>query len=352
MFNKTINELYLTLTYRCNLNCPYCFTKSSGYYNLNKDMEEETAYQSIDELLKNSESKYLAIKFFGGEPLLRFDLIQKITEYAKQQAKARDKKFHFIIYTNGVLFEDNIINYFNQNNFIIRLNAEYLNTANLDSNKLIPILQKLDLCENIKTILVFRFSPVHFEIFKTIEFLKAQAKIKNLIISILPLTAFEEDSPFLFKSDEYASYKEKIMNFIQNNILNISKKEKPFIEFLDFDAKQKLEDSPELFQFKDYFCQAGRHSLTIDINGDIYPCERMVNQSKFCFGNINQGIKEIKYSNFMLQTMFSDKKIPFSDFYCPHENWLFNKKFNKIPQVYIQRSLIFEDLYKEYRKLI
>ena len=95
-----MSYMELILTDQCNLRCSYCFEKDKNPHN----MSDETAMASVDFLMEESgPTKNLTMLFFGGEPLLRFDLMQKVWEYATKRADALGKKINWDMTTNGTL---------------------------------------------------------------------------------------------------------------------------------------------------------------------------------------------------------------------------------------------------------
>ena len=114
-----IRNIALFVTQYCNLNCIYCYGHG-GEYGKKGAMEEKTAFQAVDWLIEKSE-KYmdLSISFFGGEPLLNYELIKKVVSYSKKKGKEKNKRFKYSITTNGTLLNDKIINYFKENKFSV-----------------------------------------------------------------------------------------------------------------------------------------------------------------------------------------------------------------------------------------
>jgi sulfatase maturation enzyme AslB (radical SAM superfamily) len=111
--NAGANRLVAYLTRRCQLNCQHCFLLKK-----NIDMKEETLFRLID-LLFTSPRKHVELQFFGGEPLLRMDLIKKAVIYAKKFATKKKKNIRFSINTNAVILEKSKLNYFKKNAFVI-----------------------------------------------------------------------------------------------------------------------------------------------------------------------------------------------------------------------------------------
>jgi len=101
------------ITSKCNLSCEYCFTAFESKFP-REDSNLETGKAIVDFLLMNSAVQNVGLSFFGGEPLLKFDLLQQVVEYAQQRGKLARKRFNFSITTNGTLIDEEKIDWFKQ----------------------------------------------------------------------------------------------------------------------------------------------------------------------------------------------------------------------------------------------
>ena len=107
--------LCLHVSHDCNLRCRYCFADEGAYHSVRETMSFETAKAAIDFLLRESGSrKVLEVDFFGGEPLMNFETVKNTVRYAKEEGAKRGKKFLFTTTTNGLLLDDEIIGFFNE----------------------------------------------------------------------------------------------------------------------------------------------------------------------------------------------------------------------------------------------
>ena len=121
-----VKALCLHIAHDCNLKCKYCFAEEGEYHGHRALMSSEVGRAAIDFLIKNSgKRRNLEVDFFGGEPLMNFDVVKDIVEYGRQQEKIYDKNFRFTITTNGVLLNDDILEYINKNmhNVVISLDG-------------------------------------------------------------------------------------------------------------------------------------------------------------------------------------------------------------------------------------
>lgn len=111
---QAIQNINLFITHKCNLNCIYCYEKPNhASFPIFKQMTSDTAFKAIDWLIRNSQDKQeLSVNFFGGEPLLNFELIKKVVEYADFQQIIHNKSIKFSVTTNGLLLDKEKIIFF------------------------------------------------------------------------------------------------------------------------------------------------------------------------------------------------------------------------------------------------
>ncbi len=110
-----VKALCLHIAHTCNLNCSYCFASQGKYHGDRAVMSFEVGKQALDFLVANSGSrKNLEVDFFGGEPLMNFDVVRELVAYARSIEKEHNKKFRFTLTTNGLLIDDDVIEFANQ----------------------------------------------------------------------------------------------------------------------------------------------------------------------------------------------------------------------------------------------
>lgn len=113
---SVIKALCLHICHDCNLRCEYCFAGTGDFKGARSMMSAETGKKAIDFVIKNSQNrKNIEIDYFGGEPLMNFEVVKEITEYAKAQGEKHGKNFRFTITTNGLLLNEDIKAYINEN---------------------------------------------------------------------------------------------------------------------------------------------------------------------------------------------------------------------------------------------
>ena len=105
-----VKALCLHVAHTCNLNCSYCFASQGKYHGERAVMSYEVGKRALDFLVENSGSRRnLEVDFFGGEPLMNFDVVKKLVAYARSIEKEKNKNFRFTLTTNGVLIDDIIV---------------------------------------------------------------------------------------------------------------------------------------------------------------------------------------------------------------------------------------------------
>ena len=113
--NTYIKALCLHIAHTCNLNCEYCFASQGKYHGERALMSLEVGKRAIDFLIENSGKRHnLEVDFFGGEPLMNFDIVKGIVKYARSIEKEHNKNFRFTLTTNGVLLDDDVIDFANK----------------------------------------------------------------------------------------------------------------------------------------------------------------------------------------------------------------------------------------------
>ena len=110
-----VKALCLHVAHTCNLNCSYCFASQGRYEGERALMSFEVGKRAMDFLIENSGTRRnLEVDFFGGEPLMNFEMVKKLVAYCREQEKIHNKNFRFTMTTNGVLIDDDVIDFCNK----------------------------------------------------------------------------------------------------------------------------------------------------------------------------------------------------------------------------------------------
>jgi uncharacterized protein len=295
------NFLILNITGGCNLACKYCFAETAGN---KKSMTLETARKAIDNLLaqKNEINEY-SIYYFGGEPLLKKELLRQITEYAYREiAVKRNKMVNFLVNTNATLINKEAIELFRQYRFRVTVSIDGPKEIH-DANRIyyngkgsyVEVEEKINLLKenNITTNLRATFSP----------------KIKNLV-SIFDF--FEKlQLPYAYSFTLTNDYKSNSADthFDKRQLEGITRELQAVMDY--FVAKiinRETVSCTGLYRKigtigskirRTHSCEAGRRSLTVDENGKYFACQNMIPYKQTCFGDVNTNINDLKRQQFM-----------------------------------------------------
>ena len=109
-----VKALCLNVSHDCNLACRYCFAGQGEYHGDRALMSYEVGKQALDFLIANSGNRRnLEVDFFGGEPLMNFEVVKQLVAYGRQREKETGKNFRFTLTTNGILLDDEVIDFAN-----------------------------------------------------------------------------------------------------------------------------------------------------------------------------------------------------------------------------------------------
>ncbi len=113
--DTVVKALCLHVAHTCNLNCEYCFAAQGKYHGERALMSFEVGKRALDFLVENSGTRHnLEVDFFGGEPLMNFDVVKRLVEYARSIENEKGKHFRFTLTTNGMLIDDDVIDFANR----------------------------------------------------------------------------------------------------------------------------------------------------------------------------------------------------------------------------------------------
>ena len=337
-----IKALCLNISHDCNLKCKYCFASKE---NCSRElMSFETAKNSIDFLIKNSGNiKNLEVDFFGGEPLLNFEVVKKTVEYARNLENKHNKKFRFTITTNGILLDDEKIDFINQEMYDVvlsldgrkNINDKFRITKNNQGtyDLIVPKFQKLvQKRENKQYYVRATYTK------ENLDFSKDVFHIYNLgfnEISIEPvLCDYENNNNKNYIIDE--SCLEQILTEYENLCKELIKLKKENSKINFFNFKIDLNSGPCINK-RVKGCGFGNDYIAVTPNGDIYPCHQLVGEKEFLMGNTNKNIfnQNLK-KDFLKLSIYHKKECKncWARFYCcggcSSKNYQHNKNI-KIP---------------------
>ncbi len=295
-----IKALCLHVAHTCNLNCSYCFAAQGKYHGERAIMSFETGKRAIDFLVEHSgKHRNLEVDFFGGEPLMNFDVVKQITAYARSIEKQYNKNFRFTLTTNGVLVDDDVIDFANKecHNVVLSLDGrkevhDHLRkTVNGKGSydTIVPKFQEFVKKRGDKEYYV-RGTYTH----NNVEFTKDIFHMADLGFTKLsmepvvcapgePYALTEEDLPILYRQYE----------ILAEYMLERRRAGKP-ITFYHY--MLDLEGGPCIYK-RISGCGSGTEYMAVTPWGDLYPCHQFVGDEKYLMGNIWDGVKNTELQN-------------------------------------------------------
>lgn len=317
-----VKALCLHAAHNCNLSCRYCFAQEGEYHGRRGLMSVEVGKQALDFLVENSGSRRnLEVDFFGGEPLMNWKAVQEIVEYGRGLEKEHDKKFRFTLTTNGVLLDEEKMEFANRemSNVVLSLDGRrqvhdfmrpFPNGAG-SYDRIVPKFQEFAKLRGQKDYYVRGTFTRH-----NLDFAKDVLHLADLgfkQISMEPVVAQE--------SEDYALRKEDLPVVCeQYDILarEMIAREKEGRGFQFFHFMLDLSGGPCVYK-RLSGCGSGTEYLAVTPWGDLYPCHQFVGEDAFRMGTVFEGIQkpEIRES-FSKCNVYSKPACQecFARFYC------------------------------------
>ncbi len=336
---SAVKALCLHIAHDCNLRCKYCFADTGEFHGRRGMMSAEVGKKAIDFVIKSSGARTnIEIDYFGGEPLMNFGVVKEITEYAREQGKIHGKNFRFTVTTNGILLNDEIKEYINENMSNVVLSIDGKKETNdrmryhVDGRgsydeivpKFIDIAESRDQ-DNYYVRGTFTAKNLHFS-----EDVLHLADLGFKQTSVEPVVAPETEDYALTKEHipvVFAEYEKLAEEYVKRR-----KEGKPF-NFFHFMID--LEQGPCVVK-RLSGCGSGHEYLAVTPEGDIYPCHQFVGNEAFKMGNVFDGeISEEIKSSFEQSNVYTKEACAncFAKFYCsggcPANAFNFNGDINK-----------------------
>ncbi|WHH59031.1 thioether cross-link-forming SCIFF peptide maturase [Petroclostridium sp. X23] len=338
---SVVKALCLHVSHDCNLRCKYCFASTGSFHGDRLLMSSDIGRKAIDFVINNSgKRRNIEVDFFGGEPLMNFDVVKDILEYAKTQGVKNGKEFRFTITTNGLLLTDEIKQYINENMSNIVLSIDGSKEVNDNMRVRVDgrgcydaIVPKfLDVAESRNQDNYYvrgTFTRKNLDFAKDVLHL-ADLGFKQT--SVEPVVAAEsegyalreEDLPTLFEE-----YEKLAVEYLAR------KKENKGFNFFHFMID--LDQGPCVAK-RLSGCGSGHEYVAVTPEGDIYPCHQFVGNSEFKMGNVIDGTMKEEIKNmFQKSNVYTKDKCKncWAMFYCsggcPANAYQFN---NDIDQPY------------------
>ena len=317
-----VKALCLHIAHDCNLACRYCFAEEGEYHGRRALMSYETGKQALDFLIANSGSRRnLEVDFFGGEPLMNWDVVKQLVAYGREQEKLHDKHFRFTLTTNGVLLNDEIMEFANKemDNVVLSIDGRKevhdrmrpFRKGAGSYDLIVPKFQKFAESRHQDKYYV-RGTYTHFNT----DFSKDVLHLADLgfkQISVEPVVAQPTDEYALKDSDLPVLFDE-----YDRLAAEMVKRNKAGNGFNFFHFMIDLEGGPCVYK-RLSGCGSGTEYLAVTPWGDLYPCHQFVGNEDFLMGNVWDGIKATDIQDeFKCCNVYAKEKCRkcFARFYC------------------------------------
>lgn len=337
--SEHVKALCLHICHDCNLRCKYCFAGTGDYKGHREFMSEEVALKAVDFLIENSGNrKILEMDFFGGEPLLNFDVVKRTVEYANEKASTLGKKFLFTMTTNGVLLRGEIADWLNENMENVVLSLDGRQEIHDDVRKTVNGKGSFEvIIQNFKDFVAKRgdksyyirgtFTNKNLDFAKDVLFM-ADSGFKE--ISLEPVV-LEKGHELAITEEMLPEIKEEYKRLAREYIKR--RKEGKGFHFFHFTID--LEGGPCLAK-RVNACGAGNEYFSVTPVGDIYPCHQFADKPEFYMGNVFEGkINEEIRAKFKNSSLFTREGCEdcFARYHCSGgcaaNNYVFNGDINK-----------------------
>ena len=317
-----VKALCLHIAHDCNLACKYCFAEEGEYHGRRALMSLEVGKKALDFLVANSGNRRnLEVDFFGGEPLMNWDVVKELVKYGRSLEKEHNKLFRFTLTTNGVLLNDEVMEFCNKemSNVVLSLDGRKevndkmrpFRNGKGSYDLIVPKFQKFAESRNQTNYYVrgtFTRNNLDFskDVLHYADLGFKQMSMEPVVASPEDDYAIrEEDLPQIF--DEY----DKLARYI-------IEKDKKGEGFNFFHFMIDLEGGPCLYK-RLSGCGSGTEYLAVTPWGDFYPCHQFVGDEDFLMGNVNEGITRPEIADeFRCCNVYTKEKCKkcFARFYC------------------------------------
>ena len=295
-----VKALCLHIAHTCNLNCSYCFASQGKYHGDRAIMSYEVGKRALDFLIENSGTRHnLEVDFFGGEPLMNFQVVKDLVAYARSIEKAAGKNFRFTLTTNGVLIDDDVIDFANRemSNVVLSLDGrkEVHDRYRVDHagrgswEQIVPKFQKLVEARGNKNYYMRgTFTHANPDFLKDIE---EMLRLGFTELSMEPVVGPADDPSSLTAEDLpiVLEQYEKLAELM----LERHKSGKPFTFY---HYMIDLKGGPCIYK-RISGCGSGTEYMAVTPWGDLYPCHQFVGEEKFKLGDIWNGVTNPEMQN-------------------------------------------------------
>lgn len=317
-----VKALCLHIAHDCNLACQYCFAEEGEYHGRRALMSFEVGKKALDFLIANSGNRRnLEVDFFGGEPLMNWEVVKQLVEYGRSKEKEYNKNFRFTMTTNGVLLNDEIMDYCNRemSNVVLSLDGRKEVNDKMrpfrggkgSFDLIVPKFQKFAEMRGDRDYYVRGTFTCH-----NLDFSKDVTEFADLgfhSMSIEPVVAKPEEE-YAIREEDLPQIMEEYDHLAEEYIRR--KKEGRGFNFFHFNID--LNQGPCVAK-RLSGCGSGTEYLAVTPWGDLYPCHQFVGQEEFLLGNVDTGVTNERIRDeFKLCNVYAKDKCRncFARFYC------------------------------------
>ena len=294
--SQAVKALCLHVAHTCNLNCSYCFASQGKYQGDRALMSFEVGKQAFDFLIANSGSRRnLEVDFFGGEPVMKWEVVKRLVAYAREQEKLHDKNFRFTLTTNGMLLSDEVDDFLNRemSNVVLSLDGrkeihdhlrkDYAGHGSYDA--IVPKFKRLVEKrggQNYYMRGTFTHNNVDFtnDIFHMADLGFTELSMEPVVCAPTdPYALTEEDLPELFR--QYELLAEEMI-----------RRKKAGNGFVFYHYMLDLKNGPCIYK-RITGCGSGTEYMAVTPWGELFPCHQFVGDPKYSLGNIWDGVTNL-----------------------------------------------------------
>lgn len=319
---SVVKALCLHVAHDCNLACKYCFAEEGEYHGDRSIMSLEVGKKALDFLIANSGSRHnLEVDFFGGEPLMNWEVVKQLVAYGREQEKIHNKNFRFTLTTNGVLLDEEVMDFCNKEmgNVVLSLDGrkevnDCMRCSRNGKGSYDLIVPKFQQMVEKRGDLEYYMRGTYTH--HNTDFVKDLLHMADLgfkELSIEPVVAppeadyalTEEDLPILCEQYDQLA-------------VEMLKREKEGRGFTFYHYMLDLQGGPCVVK-RISGCGVGTEYLAVTPNGDLYPCHQFVGEEKYLLGNVFEGItNEAARDDFKLCNIYAHKECNdcFARMYC------------------------------------
>ena len=288
-----IKALCLHVAHTCNLNCAYCFASQGNYHGDRAVMSFEVGKQALDFLVENSGNRTnLEVDFFGGEPLMNWQVVKDLVMYARSIEKEKGKNFRFTLTTNGVLVDDDVIEFANKemHNVVLSLDGrkEIHDAVRVDYagngswERIVPKFQKfVEARGDREYYMRGTFTHANPDFTKDIN---EMLRLGFNKLSMEPVVCAPDDAAALTQEDLPVVLEQ--YEILAKDMLEKAKEGKPYTFY---HYMIDLKGGPCIYK-RISGCGSGTEYMAVTPWGDLYPCHQFVGDEKFLMGNVFDGV--------------------------------------------------------------